>query len=90
MFTVLGNERERTADRMDAAKWLADRAFGKAVQALDIDVSQYSLDITDLSTDDLKALRAIFEKYSPDVAELAEAGELRFGAGSVGAPSRQR
>jgi hypothetical protein len=40
MFGVLSNEKERTADRMDAAKWLADRGYGRAVQALDIDVTR--------------------------------------------------
>jgi hypothetical protein len=29
------DETERTADRMEAAKWLSDRAFGKAVQQID-------------------------------------------------------
>jgi hypothetical protein len=56
MFTVLGDDKQRTADRMEAAKWLADRGFGKAVQALDIAVNRYpGLDITDVSADDLKA-----------------------------------
>jgi hypothetical protein len=91
MFTVLRDETQRTPDRMEAAKWLADRAFGRAVQALDIDVYPSSVDISHLSTVNLRALRAIFEKYSPDVAELAESGELRLGAGPVEATgSRQR
>ena len=33
MVDVLGDETARTADRLQAAKWLADRGFGKAVQA---------------------------------------------------------
>jgi len=46
--------------------------------------------LTGLSTEDLEAMAAILQKYSPDVAELAESGELRLGAGPVGASSRQR
>lgn len=90
MFTVLADEGERAADRMEAAKWLADRGFGKAVQALDIDVNQQSLDITHVSTDDLEAIVGILRKYSQDAAELAESGEFRFSVGSAAASSRQR
>jgi len=65
---------------------------GRAAQALAIDATPYpSLDITDLSTDDLKAIAVVLKKYSADAAELAESGELPLGAGSVGASgSRQR
>jgi hypothetical protein len=41
MLSVMNDEQARTADRLEAAKWLADRGFGKALQALDIDVNQY-------------------------------------------------
>ena len=30
MFSVLSDETQRTADRMEAGKWLADRGFGRA------------------------------------------------------------
>ena len=83
MLGVLTDEKERTADRMEAAKWLGDRGFGRAVQALDIDVYPHSFDISYLSTPDLEAMAAILSKYSPEVAEQAESGELRLGAGSV-------
>ena len=33
MFTVRSDETQRTADRMEAAKWLADRGFGRSIQA---------------------------------------------------------
>lgn len=33
MVLVMADERARTADRMEAAKWLDDRGFGRAVQA---------------------------------------------------------
>jgi hypothetical protein len=52
MFSVLSNEKERTADRMEAAKWLADRGFGKAVLEL----------LWGPSTEDLEAARAIYAK----------------------------
>lgn len=84
MLSVMTDERARTADRMEAAKWLADRGFGRAVQALDIDVHPSSLDINDFSTDDLRAIAEILSKYSPEVAELAGEGELRLRSGSVG------
>jgi hypothetical protein len=91
MVTVLNDETQRTPDRIEAAKWLADRAFGRAVQALDIDVYPSSVDINHFSTEDLKALAVILRKYSADAAELAESGELRLGAGPVEATgSRQR
>jgi hypothetical protein len=46
----------------------ADRGFGKEVQALDIAVNRYpGLDITDVSTDDLKALIT-----SPPVQEAVD------------------
>ena len=88
MFSVLTDEKERTADRMEAAKWLGDRGFGKAVQALDIDVYPHSFDITHMSTEDLKAMAAIVSKYSPEVAESTEAGELRLGSNSAGIAPR--
>ena len=30
MFSVMEDDRARTADRIDAGKWLADRGFGKS------------------------------------------------------------
>lgn len=93
MFGVLSNESERTADRMEAAKWLADRGFGKAVQPMSVDMNQYSMidviDITKISTPDLEALVEILSKYKPDVAEVAESGEIHIGR-PIEASSRQR
>lgn len=92
MYEVMADDAARTADRLEAAKWLADRGFGRAVQALEIDVNQYpTLDITMFSTEDVDALIAIFEKYEPEAAELAASGELRLGPGpAAAAGSRQR
>ena len=58
MLSVMHDERARTADRIEAAKWLADRGFGRPVQALDIDVGAYRyLDLTTLTLEDLEVLR---------------------------------
>ena len=91
MFSVLRDESQRTADRMEAAKWLGDRGFGRAVQALDIDVYPHSFDISHVSTTDLEAIADILSKYSPEVAEQAASGTLRLGAGSaeLARPRRQ-
>jgi hypothetical protein len=50
---------------LEAAKWLADRGFRKAVQAVEIDVPVQSWDsvLEGLSKEDLKTMRAILEKH---------------------------
>ena len=66
MVDVLGDESARTADRLEAARWLADRGFGKAVQTVEIDVAQQpSLDFSMYSLEDLETMIAILEKYGP-------------------------
>lgn len=66
MLDVLRDDSVRTADRLEAAKWLADRGFGKAVQAVEIEVApQPSLDLTMYSTEDLETMIAILERYEP-------------------------
>ena len=82
-----------TAHRLDAARWLADRAFGKAVLPVDLDLNQHpALDISMFSTPDLEALLAIVDQYSPDAREMAESGRVEMGRGKVEAArhSRQR
>ena len=93
MFSVLSDDRERTADRMEAAKWLADRGFGKAPIELDVDLEVTKEAVRVLlrsySTEDLETMRDIHMKYVPDAVEaLEESGE--FGVGSAVASSRQR
>ena len=39
MLGVMLDGRERTRDRLEAARFLSDRGFGRPVQALDVDVS---------------------------------------------------
>jgi hypothetical protein len=73
IYDVMSNEKARTTDRLDAGRWLADRGFGRSVQPLDLDVNQYpALDITMLSSEDLKTLLAIVDKYEPEAAEIAQ------------------
>jgi hypothetical protein len=40
MLQTMLSERERTRDRLEAARFLADRGWGKPVQAVDVDVAQ--------------------------------------------------
>jgi hypothetical protein len=66
MFAVLTDESERTADRMEAARWLADRAFGRPVQGIELDVEprdDWADLLSNMSADDLNALIGIFERY---------------------------
>ena len=61
------DERARTRDRLEAGKWLADRAFGRSVQALDVDVGlrPREMDLTKLSTEELETLVGIYRKALP-------------------------
>jgi hypothetical protein len=60
--------------------WLADRGFGKAVLAVDIDVAGHSyLDLTTLSDNDLETLIEIVRRYEIDPAEVVASGELAVG-----------
>jgi hypothetical protein len=79
MLSVMRDEKARTADRLEAAKWLADRGFGRSVQTLDLDVTAHPpIDVTQLSTPDLEALIEIFQKYRPNAVELVTSGEITF------------
>jgi hypothetical protein len=92
MLSVMNDERARNADRIEAAKWLADRGFGKAALVVDMGVTEQAVLelLRGLPTEDLEAMRAILAKRVPDAAELAESGELRLSTGAVEASSRQR
>ena len=65
MVEVLGDETARMADRLEAARWLADRGFGKAVQAVEIDlpVQSWASELAHLPTEDLETMLAILEKH---------------------------
>ena len=79
MFSVLSDETQRTVDRMEAGKWLADRGFGRAVQALEVGVNQVTMEdlFRGFSGEDLEALLAIYGKY--DVPALVESGAVTVG-----------
>jgi hypothetical protein len=92
MYELMRNEKARTADRLDAGRWLADRGFGRSVQPVDLDVNQHPLlDLRGFSTEDLEALLGILDKYAPDAREIAESGEIGLGRGELeGSNSRRR
>lgn len=77
MVSVVLDDTARTADRIEAAKWLGDRGFGRSVQphAVDMTTDHY-LDITKVSDEDLDALIGIVERYAPG---LAGSREIPFG-----------
>ena len=68
------------------AKRLADRGVGTAASVVDAGLTPEPL-LQDyfrkLSLEDLEAMTAILKKYSPDVAEVAEPRQLRFGSRSL-------
>ena len=84
MTAVMNDPSARNADRIEAAKWLGDRGFGRAVQGLEIELAnqQPALDLSRFSLEDLDAMLAILEKYEPTVPEMAAAGEIPFRASS--------
>jgi hypothetical protein len=88
MVSVMTDERARNADRIEAAKWLADRGFGKAPLVLDAGVSPERLleeYFSKLSFEDLLTMKAILRRYSPDVSEVVETDEpsmLELASGS--------
>ena len=93
MLSVMGDERARTADRIDAGKWLADRGFGKAPLVIDAAMSPERLledYLSRFSLGDLEAMKAILHKYPPELADMTVAGARQLGAGSFGASSPQR
>ena len=78
MLSVMSDQRARTADRIEAGKWLANRGFGTAPLVIDAGVTPEQL-LQDyfrkLSLEDLETMSAILEKYSPAASELAESDE---------------
>ena len=73
MFSVMSDEASRTADRLHAARWLADRGFGKAVQTMDVGPTRDLLHafLSSLSGDELDTMLAILEKHEPAAPRLA-------------------
>ncbi len=79
MTQVMTNPTVRNADRIEAAKWLADRGFGRATQGVEIDIAQNpTLDLAAWSAEDIRTLISIVRKYEPDRDDvIPAAGELR-------------
>ena len=53
---VIGGQVPRIRDRMDAAPWLADRAFGKAVAQVETKSLNVDMGLSDISTEELLEL----------------------------------
>lgn len=67
MLRLMLDERERTRDRLDAARFLADRGWGKALQTLEVDVPANApvvdpARLAQLSDAELRTLRVLLEK----------------------------
>jgi hypothetical protein len=64
MFSVMVDESQRISQRMDAAKWLADRGFGRASD-VELPTSGWceDVDLNRLSLEELRQLEAIVSKF---------------------------
>jgi hypothetical protein len=67
MLQVMLSERERTKDRLDAARFLAERGWGKPVQMLDVEVAPREplIDparLGSLSDEELETMTVLLEK----------------------------
>ena len=73
MLSVMNDERARNADRIEAGRWLANRGFGTAPLVIDAGLTPEHLlqdYFSKFSLEDLLAMRAILQKYSPDLVQL--------------------
>ena len=67
----------KTVERMEAARWLADRAWGRAIQQQDVvKVDQHKPDHR-LSTYSLEQLTALLDALEDHVPTLEIEGEAR-------------
>jgi hypothetical protein len=91
MLDVMLDTTARRADRIEAAKWLGDRGFGRSIQGLEIDVATGpGIDLKVISTEDLDALIAILEKYDPDAEEAVQSGVMPIDVGPPALPTGSR
>jgi hypothetical protein len=58
MYSVMADEGSRTADRLEAARWLADRGFGKTPQGMEVALEAHE-------PVDVHAFAAFAAKYLP-------------------------
>jgi hypothetical protein len=85
MFETMSDASARRADRLEAGKWLADRGFGKAELAVNVDVSAFPIvNLRRVSTEDLETLLAIAERSGSDPAEMVASGGYRIASQDVG------
>ena len=82
----------RTRDRLEAARLLADRGWGRPAQALEIELElanqRPGLNVNRLSSEDREAMISILERYVPNAAEMAAAGAIPVRTSSLETPSR--
>ena len=76
LIETMNDSTIRTRDRVDAARLLLDRGWGRPLQAVDLSVNQVTLEdlFRGMATEDLEAMLAIWEKYG--AVELVESGEV--------------
>lgn len=61
--TGKGAQRPRLADRLAAATWLADRGFGRPIQAVENTVrTEWTYDLSRLTDDELAQFKVLVEK----------------------------
>ena len=90
MLSVMEDERARTADRIEAGKWLANRGFGAAPLVIEAGVSPEELlqgYLSKLSMEDLQTMKAILSKCSPAAAEMGESNETQAALAAARRPS---
>ena len=77
MFELMTDPTARNADRIEAAKWLGDRGFGRPIQGVDLSVNQVTLEalFRGMATEDLDAMIAIYENTA--LSSSVESGESR-------------
>ena len=63
---VIGGQVPRIRDRMDAATWLVDRAFGKAVAQVETKSMNVDMGLSDISTEELLELQVTRLKPAVD------------------------
>ena len=83
MLSVMEDERAKTADRIEAGKWLANRGFGTAPLVIEAGVTaEQSLQdyFRKLSLEDLEAMRAILQKYRTDDDEITARNQVALRA----------
>jgi hypothetical protein len=90
MLIVMLDQRERTRDRLEAARFLAERGWGKAVQTLEVDVPTRSpvvdpAKLAELTDDELQTMILLLHKIGR--ADCIPRSPQQAGAACVGPSS---